>query len=111
MRKGQLLALLLKLDFGNNDALQKAAVYVDIPRCPGILDKETLFLESIVVTQGCEHPLGVRDRDLILKLRAHNADPRSFDGDCRGVTPDPNVHLAALVDSDQTVADAHAAKR
>jgi hypothetical protein len=37
-RKGQLLILLLKLDLGNNDALENATVNVDVPRCPGILD-------------------------------------------------------------------------
>jgi hypothetical protein len=36
-----------------------------MPRCPGILDEETLFLQSIVSTDGGEHPLGVGDRDLI----------------------------------------------
>ena len=40
-----LLARSLKLDFGNNDALQNAAVNVDVPRCPGILDEEALFLQ------------------------------------------------------------------
>ena len=46
----QLLALLLELDFGNNDALENAAVNINLPRCPGFLDKETLLLQSVVLT-------------------------------------------------------------
>ena len=52
MRKGQLFGLLLKLDFGNNDTLKNAAVNIDMPRCPGVLDEETLFLQSIISTEG-----------------------------------------------------------
>ena len=104
-RKDQLLALVLKLDFGNNDAFENAAVNVDMPSFPGVLDEETLFLQSIVSTYGREHPLGVGDRDIILKLRLRNADPRSLDGDRRDVISGyPNPDLAVLVCSDQTVA-------
>src|SRR5262249_16050939 len=71
-RKDQVLALVLKLDFGNNDAFENAAVNVDMPRSPTILDEETLFLQSIVSAHGREHPLSVGDRDLILKLRLRN---------------------------------------
>jgi hypothetical protein len=39
--------------------------------CPSVLYEETLFLKSVVSTDGREHPLGVGDRDLIFKLRAH----------------------------------------
>jgi hypothetical protein len=49
----------LKLDFGNNDALENAAINVDMPSSAGILDEETLFLQSIVLTHRREHPLGV----------------------------------------------------
>jgi hypothetical protein len=31
------VGLLRELDFDNNDALENAALNVDIPRCPGIL--------------------------------------------------------------------------
>jgi hypothetical protein len=31
------------------------------------------------------YPFGIGDRDLILKLRLRNTDPRSFDGDRRDV--------------------------
>src|ERR1700722_16874384 len=109
MRKDQLLGLLLKLDFGNNDTLKNAAVNIDMPRCPRVLDEETLFLQSIISTDGREHPLSVGDRDLILKFRAHNTDPRSLDGDRRDVSGYSNPHLAVLVYSDQSVADADAA--
>ena len=62
----QLLAFLLELDFGDNDTLEKAAVNVDMPRFPGVLDEERCFSSvSIVLTHGREHPLGVEDRDLI----------------------------------------------
>jgi hypothetical protein len=40
-----------------------------MPHSTGTLDEETLFLQSIVSTNGREHPLGIGDRDLILKLR------------------------------------------
>ena len=39
MRKDQLLGLLLKFDFGNNDTLKNAAANIDMPRCPGFLKK------------------------------------------------------------------------
>ena len=52
MRKDQLLGFSLKLDFGNNDTLKNAAVNIDMPRCPGVLDEETLFLQSIISTEG-----------------------------------------------------------
>src|SRR6516164_2959089 len=111
-RKNQLLALVLKLDFGNNDALENAVVNVHLPHSPGLLDEETLFLQSIVSTYGREHPLGVGDRDLILELRLRNTDPWSLDGDRRNVIPDyPNPHLAILVCGDQTIAESHAANR
>jgi hypothetical protein len=51
-RKDQLLVLLFKLDFGNNDAVENAVVNIDLPRCPGILDKETLLLQSIILADG-----------------------------------------------------------
>ena len=60
-----------------------------MPRCPGILDEETLFLQSIISTDGRDDPLGVGDRDLIFKFRAHNTDPRSLDGDRRDVSGTP----------------------
>ena len=97
---------------GNYDALENAAVNVDMPRSPGILDEETLFLQSIVSTYGREHPLGVGDRDLILELRLRNTDPWSLNGDRRLVIAGyPNPDLAVLVCSDQTVAEFHAANR
>jgi hypothetical protein len=111
MWEDQFLAFFLELDFGNNDALENAAVNINLPRCPSFLDKETLLLKGIVLTQGREHSLGVGDRDLILKLRARNANPRSFDSDRRDVAGYPNPHLAVLVYSDQTVTDFHAAGR
>ena len=40
------MGLLLKLDFGNNDTLKNAAVNIDMPRCPRVLDEETLFLNG-----------------------------------------------------------------
>ena len=55
MRKDQLLGFLLKLDFGNNDTLKNAAVNIDMPRCPGVLDEETLFLQSII-SSGTQTP-------------------------------------------------------
>jgi hypothetical protein len=39
---------LLKLDFGNNDALENAAVNVDMPLSPGILDEETLLRLAMI---------------------------------------------------------------
>ena len=104
------MGLLLNLDFGNDDTLKNAAVNIDMPGCSGVLDEKTLFLQSIISTQSCEHPLGVGDRDLILKFRARNNAPRSLDGDRRYVPGYPNPHLAVLVCSDQPVADADAAK-
>ena len=50
--KGQLLVLLVDFDLGNNDALENATVNVDVARCPGILDKETLLLQNLVSTDG-----------------------------------------------------------
>ncbi len=105
------MGLLLKLDFGNKNTLKNTAVNIDMPRYPGVLDEETLFLQSIISTDGREHPLRVGDRDLILKFRAHNTNPRSLDGDRGDVSGYPNPHLAVLVCSDQTVADADAANR
>ena len=103
---------MLKLNFGNYDALENAAVNVDMPRSPGILDEETLLLQSVILTYGREHPLRVGDRDLILKLSLRNTDPRSLDGDRRDVISGyPNPDLAVLVCSDQTVAESHAANR
>src|SRR5262249_32656389 len=79
---------------------------VDMPRSPGILNEETLFLQSIVSTNGREHSLSVSDRYLILKLRLRNADPWSLDGERRDViSGDPNPNLAVLVCGDQTVAE------
>src|SRR5215510_5807704 len=49
-----------------------------MPRCLGVLDEKALFLQSIVSTDGREHPLGVSDRDLILKFGAHDTDPWSL---------------------------------
>src|SRR6516162_11719078 len=98
-RKNQLLALVLKLDFGNNDALENAVVNVHLPHSPGLLDEETLFLQSIVSTYGREHPLGVGDRDLILELRLRNTDPWSLNGDRRLVIagyPNPDSLYAAI---------------
>ena len=69
-RKNQLLAFLLELDFGNNEAFENPRVNVDMPRCPGIADEETLFLQDLVSRDSREHPLGVGDRDLILELWA-----------------------------------------
>src|SRR5215475_13682107 len=100
-----------KLDFGNNDALKNAGVNIDMPRCLGVLDEKALFLQSIVSTDGREHPLGVSDRDLILKFGAHDTDPWSLDGHRRDVSGYPNPHLAVLVCSDQTVADVDTANR
>ena len=57
---------------GNYDALENAAVNVDMPRSPGILDEETLFLQSIVLTYGREHPLGV----VPVFLQVHQMDRR-----------------------------------
>jgi hypothetical protein len=31
---------LFELDFGNNDALENAAINIDLPACSGIFDKE-----------------------------------------------------------------------
>ena len=45
------------------------------------------------------------------KLWAHNTGPRSLDGERSDVFGYPNPHLAALVCSNQTIADAHAANR
>ena len=73
------LALLFELDFGYDNALENAAINIDLPRCPGIFDKETLFLKSIVLIDGREHPLGVAHRDLILDVSGY-----------------PNPHLAAF---------------
>jgi hypothetical protein len=76
---------------------------------PRILDEETLFLQRIISTDGRDDPLSVGDRDLILKFRAHNTDPRSLDGDRRDVSGYPNPNLAVFVYSDQSVADGNAA--
>src|SRR5262249_20578167 len=111
MRKDQLLGLLLKLDLGNNDTLKNATIYIDMPGCPGVFDEKSLFLQSIVSTDGREHPLGIGDRDLILKFGPDNTDPWSLDGDRRDVSGYPNPHLAVLVCSDQPVADADTTSR
>ena len=108
MRKDQLLGFLLKLDFGNNDTLKNAAVNIDMPRCPGALTKKRCF-SRVSSRQKVESILSVVDRELILKLRAYNADQRSLDSDRSDVSGYPNPHLAVLVYSDQSVADAHAA--
>jgi hypothetical protein len=50
--ENQLLARLPELDFGNNHTFEKATVFVDILRCPGMLDKEPLLLQRVVLTQG-----------------------------------------------------------
>jgi hypothetical protein len=76
----------VELDLGNNDALENTTVNVDVARCPGILDKETLLLQNLVSTDG-ENILGVRDGDRILELRARDTGPaRSLDRDRRGVS-------------------------
>ena len=59
------MGLLLELDFGNSDALENADVNVDMPRCPGMLDEETLFLQNIVSTDGREHPLSASSAKLL----------------------------------------------
>ncbi len=74
-----------------------------------MLDEETLFLQSIISTYGRQHLLGVGDRDFIFELRLRNTDPRSLDGDRRGIISGyPNPDLAVFVCGDQTVAEFHA---
>jgi hypothetical protein len=90
-------AEVLKLDFGSNDALENAAVNVDMPsfrRHPrgrnALSPKHRLDTSSRASSR--------RQRSgSHLKLRLRNTDPRSLDGDRRDViSSDPNPDLAVL---------------